>query len=83
MESIALEVVPLICSFGTLPKYIPEIAKEGAAIEVFNLTDAKKELNKLLKNKKYLNDFKKCICKVKSNYFSDKNTIKMIKDIIS
>lgn len=83
MESIALEVVPLICSFGSLPKYIPEIAKEGAAIEVFNLNDAKKELNKLLKNKKYLNNFKKCICKVKSNYFVEKNTIKIIRDIIS
>ncbi|MBO8219526.1 hypothetical protein [Prochlorococcus marinus] len=82
MESIALNVVPLICSFGTLPKYIPEIAKQGAAVEVFNLNDAKKELEKLLNNKKYLKEFKKSICKIKSDYFSDKNTIKIIKDII-
>ena len=82
MESIALDVVPLICSFGTLPKFIPEIAKQGAAVEVFNLNDAKKELKKLLNNKKYFKDFKKSIYKIKPDYFSERNTIKIIKDMI-
>tara|TARA_B100000900_G_C20372987_1_gene631200 strand:- start:97 stop:762 length:666 start_codon:yes stop_codon:yes gene_type:complete len=82
MESIALDVIPLICSFGSLPKYNPGIADKGAAIEVFNLEEAKKEFKKLLENKKYLSSFIKNIKIIKRNYFKECDTLKIIKDTI-
>ena len=85
IDAFNYNVVPLI--FNTSPllkKYNPNIDKNKLGIETKSLPYAKKEFNKIFKNQKKLENYKKNVIR-KKNFFAvliDKKAIRKTTDII-
>lgn len=50
LDSLGAGVVPFIISVAGLPRYLPDMASSGAAVEVNTLEDAQAELHRLLRD---------------------------------
>jgi glycosyltransferase involved in cell wall biosynthesis len=69
LEALALGVVPLICSIGALPKYEPDIASNGAAIEVRSISEAKDLIEEVIANPVKLDWVRENIHNIAGEYF--------------
>lgn len=50
LEALALNVVPLICSIGSMRHYVPDLTALGAAIEVDTIAGARQVLDDVIHN---------------------------------
>jgi hypothetical protein len=80
LEAAALGTVPLICSIGSMPHYEPDL--EGAAIEVYSVQEAKKEIHQVVYDPSYLDRYKSKLAIVSAQYFSNGNAARTISDKI-
>jgi hypothetical protein len=48
LEAIAVGAIPLICGFGGIPSFWPDLAALGAAIEVHDVAEARQGLDRLI-----------------------------------
>ena len=78
LESIAKEKVPVICSFSSIPRYMPYIVDNKCAIEIFNINDALEIIKKFISKPQELNVYTKNIAKIKDNLFQKTNACKII-----
>lgn len=80
LEAVALGTVPLICSIGSMPHYEPDLA--GAAIEVYSVVEAKKEIHQVVCDPSYLDRYKSQLAIISAQYFSNGNAARTISDKI-
>ena len=80
LEAVALGTVPLICSIGSMPNFEPDL--EGAAIEVYSVEEAKKEIHQVVCDPSYLDRYKSQLAIVYAQYFSNGNAARTISDKI-
>ncbi len=78
LESINKNKLPIICNFGSIPKYLPYIVENDCAIEIFSIQDALEIIKSLINNPEKLEKYQKQIYKIKRNLFSQKNASKFI-----
>ncbi len=78
LESIHKNKLPIICNFGSIPKYLPYIVEKDCAIEIFSINDAIKIIKNLINTPETLKKYQKNILKIKRNLFSQKNASKLI-----
>lgn len=82
LEALPFGVVPLICSIGSMGKFYPDIAAQGAAIEITTLEDAKHELSQIIQNPSYLTPYFKSLPNEAEKYFSNTDAAQFIHDKI-
>lgn len=70
LEAMAMGVRPLICSIGSLPRYEPDLAAEGAAIEVFSVQAAREVIRGLLAGSLHQDDRLDSMRSVATQYFA-------------
>jgi hypothetical protein len=80
LEAVALGTVPLICGIGPLPRYEPDLASAGAAIEVGSIPEAKAVIDKVIREPEYLEPYKARLASVSSHYFSGGDAALAISD---
>lgn len=68
LESLVFGVVPLICSIGALPNYVPDIA--GAGVEVHSIEAARAFIGRVLDEPTFLAPYRAAIPMVATRYFS-------------
>ena len=78
LESINKNKLPIICNFGSIPKYLPYIVEKDCAIEIFSIQGALEIIKNLINNPEKLEKYQKQIYKIKRNLFSQKNASKFI-----
>lgn len=83
LESINKNKLPIICSFGAIPKYFPFLVDSKCAIEIFNIKDAMEIIDYLIKNPKEVEIYQKNILKIKQNLFDQNNACRFISSRIS
>lgn len=82
LEALALDVPSLICSIGAMKRYQPEIAAEGAALEVSSIDEAREALSKLISTPNLLDEMKQRIPAVKGKFFSPGTAAQTISSIL-
>ncbi len=81
LESVAIGKLPIIFNMTPIPNYSPDISKEGAAIEIKTLDDAKKVIQDLSLGKIKPADFYEPMKKCKNKFFAF-NTEQAVQNII-
>lgn len=59
LEAISVGAVPLICGFGDMPGFWPNLAALGAAVEVHDIAEAKRELTRLIEDAVFRDDLRR------------------------
>jgi len=80
LESIAMNVVPLICSIGAMRHYEPAVVSAGAAIEVQSIMDARRVIHEVIADPTMLVAIRKNISKVSQEFFSSGDAVMAIID---
>jgi hypothetical protein len=70
LESTAAGVVPLILNVNGFAHYSPNIAADGAAIEVDNFRDARSALRRLIEDEEYRRSFARALERVSRHFFA-------------
>lgn len=70
LESIANGVIPIIVNLTSMPKYIPDVSKAGAGIEVRDIENAKIQIEGILKNESVLSHYQNALENFRKEYFS-------------
>jgi len=70
LESVAAGVLPIIFNVTSFPNFFPDIAKEGAGIEVKSFEAAQETISKLLNNPEIINGFRKPMMDFQNKYFA-------------
>lgn len=83
LEAMAMGVLPLICSIGSLPRYEPDLAAEGAAIEVFSVQAAQQAIRDLLAGSLRLDGHLDSMRAAASRYFAASDAAGFIADAIA
>ena len=78
LEAIALNVVPLICSIGSMRHYEPSIAAMGAAVEVQTLADARSVIDELIADPARLERIRRTMSEIRHGFFSHQCAAKAI-----
>lgn len=82
LEAVALGTVPLICGIGSTPRYEPDLAGAGAAIEVHSVAAAMQVINQVVCEPGYLDRYKIRLATVSAQYFSKGEAARAISDKI-
>lgn len=84
LESIAADVLPLVFNITSLPNFFPNVNAYGAGIEVKNIADAQKILNKIAREDNFIDSFKPAMKKFRQEFFSGwgENAVRKIIDEI-
>lgn len=83
LEAMAMGVLPLICSIGSLPRYAPDLAAEGAAIEVFSVQAARQVIRELLAGSRRLDGHRDSMRAAASRYFAASDAAGFIADALA
>lgn len=78
LEAMAMRVLPLICSIGSLPRYEPDLAAEGAAIEVFSVSAARSVIRDIVANPAVALQYQEQLGRTSEQFFSSENAAKVI-----
>lgn len=84
LESIAAGVVPLVFNVTSMPRFNPDVAAQGAGIEVKNIDDALAALTPLIAHPENLERFRAPMEKFRKEYFSEGKEVaiqKIVKEI--
>jgi hypothetical protein len=82
LESLAANVVPIICGMGNMPSYYPDLASEGLALQVNGISEAKRLIGRVIMNPTILKECQNNICDRRSEYFSFIDSARFIADEI-
>jgi hypothetical protein len=69
LEAAATGVIPLIVNVAGLPHYNPDIAKDGAALEVTDFAAARLALARLVRDREFADRFGDALARVGGRYF--------------
>ena len=83
LEAMAMNVVPLICSIGSLQQYEPAIASLGAAIEVSTIDEASRMINQIIIHPEMLIPIRQAMARISEEFFSPGNAAKMIATLLN
>jgi hypothetical protein len=64
-----LNVVPLICSIGSMKRYEPDLVSQGAAIEVESVSEARCVIDDVIANPERLSQLRKNLPKASLEFF--------------
>jgi hypothetical protein len=70
LEAIAYKAIPFIFNLTAMPRYSPDIARNGLGVEVKNINEARIEIAKLIESDKIRECFAAQISKFRSQYFT-------------
>jgi hypothetical protein len=70
LEAIAYKAIPFIFNLTAMPRYSPDIARNGIGVEVKSINEARIEIAKLIESDKIRECFAAQISKFRSQYFT-------------
>jgi hypothetical protein len=73
LEAIAIDVVPLICSIGSMRRYEPDLASLNAAIEVQSIADARHVIDEVIADPARLDSIRRNLPDAALEFFSRKD----------
>jgi len=80
LEAMALHVPSLICSIGSMPRYAPDVASVGAAIEVSTISAARQVIDEVATNSVRLSEIRKNLTQIAQDFFKDGDAAQEIAD---
>ena len=82
LEALALNVVPLVCSIGSMPRYSPDLASLGAAIEVHSIANARQAIDEIVADPERLLPMREKLPAVAAQFFAPGDAAQVIASIL-
>src|SRR5450830_11061 len=82
IEALALNVVPLICSIGSMTRYCPDLASMNAAMEVYSATEAELLIDQLIAAPEKIDIIRNSLPTVAATFFKNDDATQEIVDVL-
>jgi hypothetical protein len=82
LEALAVNVVPLICSIGSMTRYSPDLASMNAAIEVHSIVEAEDVIEQAIRSPEIIASIRDHLPAAASGFFKKGDAIQEIADVL-